>query len=81
MGESSIGRAGVAIAGDADAAACRSEFDRVGDEIEQNLLESLSVRCHENFALALRDCQCDPFRLRLKRAKSLYLGEHSIYWD
>ena len=55
------------IAGDINPAAVGSELDGVGDEIEQNLLESLGVGCHMNFMLALWHCESQSVRFCLQR--------------
>ena len=61
----------VYIARDVNPAAVWGELGRIGDEIEQDLLEPFGVRGHDDILNTLSDGERDAFRLRLKRAESV----------
>ena len=63
----------VTVAADLDGAAFACEFDRVRNEIQQNLLKALGVGCDKNLVGAELNTQRQPSRLRLKRAKRVDL--------
>src|SRR5439155_20096984 len=71
---------GVKVARNGDTTAT-GELDRVGDEIEQDLLKSFGVRRHEELLLGRSDFELQSFRFRLQRAKSLDLGQHRVDRD
>ena len=64
-----------------DAAAGGSEFDGVGDQIEEDLLEPLGISCDANLIFRSRHGQRESLCLCLKRAKSLDFCQYGVHRD